>query len=81
MSIKGAPYKNVYHRCVIFPFMNYVIWYVVGGGGYVKIWHKLTKGEVGVWNGLKKDDVIHEQPLIVPQYFTDPVIDHYRLLF
>ena len=24
----------------------------------------MTKGRVGVWNGPKKDDVIHEQPLI-----------------
>ena len=24
----------------------------------------MTKGEVGVWNGPKKDDVIYEQPLI-----------------
>ena len=48
MSIK-APYKKVY---VFFPFINYVIW-----------WHKMTKGEVGVWNGPKKDDVIYEQPL------------------
>ena len=23
----------------------------------------MTKGEVGVWNGSKKDDVIYEQPL------------------
>ena len=25
----------------------------------------MTKGEVGVWNGPKKDDVIYEQPLTV----------------
>ena len=25
--------------------------------------HKMTEGEVGVWNGPKKDDVIYEQPL------------------
>ena len=24
----------------------------------------MTKGEVGVWNGPKKDDVIYEQPLM-----------------
>ena len=38
--------------------------HLVGGRGeYVKRWHKITKGKVGVWNGSKKDDVIHEQPL------------------
>ena len=26
MSSKGAPYKIVYHRYAIFPFINYVIW-------------------------------------------------------
>ena len=40
--------------------------HLVGGKGeYVKRWRKMTNGGgVGVWNGLKKDDVIYEQPLI-----------------
>ena len=38
----------------------------------------MTKGEVGVWNGPKKDDVIYEQPLtsqIIKEILTDKIID------
>ena len=31
----------------------------------------MTKGEVGVWNGLEKDDVIYEQPLSSEDVSTD----------
>ena len=45
--------------------------HLVGGRGeYVKRCHKMTKGEVGVWNGPKKGDVIYEQPLTGFQNFV-----------
>ena len=31
----------------------------------------MTMGEVGVWNGLKKDDVIYEQP-------QTPIVSYYK---
>ena len=62
MSSKGAPYKIDYHRYVIFPFINYIISWGVGG-----VCQKMTQddkgGGVGAWIGPKKDDVIYEQPL------------------
>ena len=34
-------------------------------------WNKMTGRGVGVWEDLKKDDVIYEQPLIFPSYTTN----------
>ena len=47
MSSKGAAYKKVYHRYVIFPFINYVI--------QAKS-QKMTEGWEGVWKKMTDDD-------------------------
>ena len=35
-----------------------------GKGGVCQKMTQDDKGDIGVWNGPKKDDVIYEQPLI-----------------
>ena len=62
MTGKGATYKIVFHRYVIRPFINYVIWV---RGRWVG--QKMTQDDKG--EGVKglewpeKDGIINEQPL------------------
>ena len=38
----------------------------------------MTKGEVGVWNSQKKDDVIYEEPLKMLEEFSIKIINDYE---
>ena len=51
MSSKGGPYKIVFHRYGIYPFINYVIW--LGGRG---VGQKMTQDDKGEGRGLERSE-------------------------